>query len=97
MSDELQAIDFAIVGGSGTLSRDFPKNFADVEIFADDLFFDTPYGQSPAFRLCSVGGKNFRLLFAFNASFGYDDAARLSIFRNVKHHVEHHVFDYAFE
>ncbi|MBR1805483.1 MAG: MTAP family purine nucleoside phosphorylase [Selenomonadaceae bacterium] len=59
MSDELQAIDFAIVGGSGTLSSDFPKNFADVEILADDLFFDTPYGQSPAFRLCSVGGKNF--------------------------------------
>ena len=59
MSDELQSIDFAIVGGSGTLSSDFPKNFADVEILADDLFFDTPYGQSPAFRLCSVGGKNF--------------------------------------
>ncbi|MBR3745765.1 MAG: MTAP family purine nucleoside phosphorylase [Selenomonadaceae bacterium] len=59
MSDELQSIDFAIVGGSGTLSSDFPKNFADVEILAEDLFFDTPYGKSPAFRLCNVGGKNF--------------------------------------
>ena len=59
MSDEMQAIDFAIIGGSGTLSADFPKNFADVEILADDLFFDTPYGQSPAFRLCNVGDKNF--------------------------------------
>ncbi len=59
MADEIQSIDFAIVGGSGTLSSDFPKNFADVEILAEDLFFDTPYGKSPAFRLCNVDGKNF--------------------------------------
>ena len=59
MADEIQSIDFAIIGGSGTLSSDFPKNFSDVEILAEDLFFDTPYGKSPAFRLCNVGGKNF--------------------------------------
>lgn len=59
MADEIQSIDFAIVGGSGTLSSDFPKNFADVEILGEDLFFDTPYGKSPAFRLCNVDGKNF--------------------------------------
>ena len=52
-------VDFAIVGGSGTLSGDFPKNFSGTEILADNLFFDTPYGKSPAFRLCSVGGKKF--------------------------------------
>lgn len=52
-------VDFAIVGGSGTLSSDFPKNFSDVEILADNLFFDTPYGKSPAFRFCSVAEKNF--------------------------------------
>ena len=52
-------VDFAIIGGSGTLSSDFPKNFAGVEILAENLFFETPYGQSPAFRFCSVDGKNF--------------------------------------
>ena len=55
----IPSVDFAIIGGSGTLSSDFPKNFADVEILADDLFFETPYGKSPAFRLCNVDGKNF--------------------------------------
>ncbi len=59
MSDKIPNVDFAIIGGSGTLSSDFPKNFADVEILADNIFFDTPYGRSPAFRLCSVDGKNF--------------------------------------
>ena len=49
--------DFAIIGGSGTLSSNFPKNFAD--IVADNLFFETPYGKSPAFRLCEVDGKKF--------------------------------------
>ena len=52
-------VDFAIIGGSGTLSSNFPKNFSGVEILAENLFFETPYGKSPAFRLCSVDGKNF--------------------------------------
>ena len=56
---DIPRVDFAIVGGSGTLSSDFPKNFPDVDILAENLFFDTPYGKSPAFRLCAVGGKKF--------------------------------------
>ena len=56
---EIPRVDFAIIGGSGTLSSDFPKNFADVEILAENIFFETPYGQSPAFKLCNVDGKNF--------------------------------------
>lgn len=56
---KIPAVDFAIVGGSGTLSSDFPKNFAGVEILADNLFFATPYGKSPAFRLCTVADKKF--------------------------------------
>ena len=59
---EIPRVDFAIIGGSGTLSSDFPKNFADVEILADNLFFDTPYGKSPAFRLCTVADKKFNEL-----------------------------------
>lgn len=56
---KIPACDFAIIGGSGTLSSNFPKNFPDVEILAENLFFETPYGKSPAFRLCSVGNKKF--------------------------------------
>lgn len=45
--------DFAVVGGSGTLSSNFPANSEspDVKILEDNLYFDTPYGKSPAFRL----------------------------------------------
>ena len=51
--------DFAIIGGSGTLSSNFPKNFPAAQILEENLFFETPYGKSPAFRLCEVEGKNF--------------------------------------
>ncbi len=57
MTEKIPNVDFAIIGGSGTLSSDFPKHSAD--ILADNLFFATPYGKSPAFRLCAVDGKNF--------------------------------------
>lgn len=51
--------DYAVVGGSGTLSSDFPANLPDedVEILADNLHFETPYGMSPAIRLFRVGEK----------------------------------------
>ncbi|MCR5834138.1 MAG: MTAP family purine nucleoside phosphorylase [Selenomonadaceae bacterium] len=56
---KIPSADFAIIGGSGTLSSDFPKNFDGVKILADNLLFDTPYGQSPALRLCEIDGKSF--------------------------------------
>jgi len=51
--------DFAVVGGSGTLSSNFPAHSEsrDVKILEDNLYFETPYGKSPAFRLFSVGDK----------------------------------------
>jgi len=60
MSDKkIPAASYAVVGGSGTLSSNFPANVsaADVEILADNLRFDTPYGESPAMRLFRVGEK----------------------------------------
>ena len=50
---------FGLVGGSGTLSSDFPARAkaADVTILADELHFATPYGASPSMRLFSVGEK----------------------------------------
>ena len=54
-------VEFAVIGGSGTLSSDFPLGAKadDVTILEDELVFDTPYGTSPVFRLFSVGKKKF--------------------------------------
>ena len=56
---QIPAASYAVIGGSGTLSSDFPRasTAGDVEILADGLHFTTPYGESPAFRLFSVAGR----------------------------------------
>lgn len=53
------AAEIAVIGGSGTLSADFPRNVeaTELEILADDLRFATPFGESPAFRLFTVQGR----------------------------------------
>ena len=56
MSDKIPQAEFAVIGGSGTLSSNFPNNF-DVKISADNLIFETPYGKSPAFKLFEVDGR----------------------------------------
>ena len=57
--DQVPKASFGLVGGSGTLSSDFPAHTkdADVTILADEMHFATPYGASPAMRLFSVGEK----------------------------------------
>lgn len=59
--NKIPRAEFAVVGGSGTLSSNFPAGHVvaggDVEILADNLRFATPYGDSPAMRLFAVGGK----------------------------------------
>ena len=56
LDNKIPKAEYGIVGGSGTLSSDFPNNIQaqDVEIIADNLRFETPYGESPAMRLFSV-------------------------------------------
>ena len=54
--NEIPRADFAIIGGSGTLSSNFPNNF-DVNILAEDLIFTTPYGKSPMMKLFEIGGR----------------------------------------
>ena len=51
--------DFAIIGGSGTLSSKFPENIQDVDIkiLNTDICVNTPYGKSPNFTLFSVNEK----------------------------------------
>lgn len=57
--NKIPAADYAVIGGSGTLSSDFPlgAKAADVSVIADKLVFTTPYGESAPFRLFMVAGK----------------------------------------
>ncbi len=50
----------AIIGGSGTLSMDFPEALHrdDVEVVQRDMVFETPYGQTPTFILFRLSKKN---------------------------------------
>lgn len=50
--------DFGVCGGSGSLSLEFPAALADerVEVLAEKLVFDTPFGRSPAFTHFRVTG-----------------------------------------
>lgn len=59
LDNKIPKAEYGIVGGSGTLSSDFPNNIQaeDVKIIADNLRFETSYGESPAMRLFSVGEK----------------------------------------
>lgn len=59
LTNEIPQADYAVVGGSGTLSSNFPLGAAadDVAILADELVFATPYGESPVFRLFEVAKK----------------------------------------
>ena len=54
--------DFGICGGSGSLSFAFPAGLADprVEIIAQDLRFETPFGTSPLFTHFAVTGPRGR-------------------------------------
>ena len=51
--------DFAIIGGSGTLSSNFPINIKNIpiKIIKEQVFIDTPYGISPALTLFSIDEK----------------------------------------
>lgn len=56
---EIPQAEFGLVGGSGTLSSNFPLHTTstDVKLLGDNLRFNTPYGMGPAMRLFSVGEK----------------------------------------
>jgi len=52
-------VEYAVIGGSGTLSSNFPLGVSDpgVMLIDDNLQFATPYGLSPVFSLFSVDEK----------------------------------------
>ena len=48
--------DYAIIGGSSTHSINFPEDVADVKVLAEQIL-DTPYGESPSFKLFEYSNK----------------------------------------
>jgi len=59
MREEIPKADFAVITGSGTFSINFPEDLRmdGVELIETGLTFETPYGESPALKLFSVGDK----------------------------------------
>jgi 5'-methylthioadenosine phosphorylase len=57
---QVPAAQFGLCGGSGTLGFDFPAALDDprVEILAEGLVFDTPFGRSPVFTHFRVRGEH---------------------------------------
>lgn len=59
LPQEIPSADTAIIGGSSTHSIDFPEAAAreEVEVVANGLVFDTPYGPGPPLKLFTVSGR----------------------------------------
>jgi len=60
VTEKIPQAEFGVIGGSGTLSGDFPRQGSEglrVDILAEELVFQTPFGDSPPFRLFAVQGR----------------------------------------
>ena len=59
INNQIPKADFAIIGGSGTLSSSFPVNIedTDIKILDTHILVDTPYGKSPRFTLFQLNEK----------------------------------------
>ncbi len=55
------AADFAIIGGSGTNSLEFPGDVSEfrseINILAENIVLDTPYGTGPPLKLFELAGR----------------------------------------
>jgi 5'-methylthioadenosine phosphorylase len=57
--DLIPAAGYAVIGGSGTFSINFPEDLGlqEIEVINDKLTFATPFGESPTFKLFTCGNK----------------------------------------
>ncbi len=55
---EIPKVDYAIIGGSGTWACEFPEDIKldGVKVLEKDMKFETPYGETVPFKLCSIDG-----------------------------------------
>jgi len=62
VNNSVPAAGFAVIGGSSTFSVNFPDDFTHqyptLNIIADRMVFTTPYGESPPFKLFTLGNEN---------------------------------------
>jgi 5'-methylthioadenosine phosphorylase len=52
-------VKVAVIGGSSILGSGFPKTFEDVDVIAEEVVFNTPFGPTAPFTHASVDGTEF--------------------------------------
>ena len=52
-------VKVAVIGGSAVMGSGFPRGFEGVEVIADGVEFETPFGPTAPFTHASVGGSEF--------------------------------------
>ena len=60
MTEKIPQVQYAVIGGSGTYSINFPEdlNRSDIEVINQGTVFKTPYGDSPPIKFFNLGGKS---------------------------------------
>jgi 5'-methylthioadenosine phosphorylase len=56
---EIPTAKIAVLGGSTTMWSGFPRGYEGVEIIADELVFETPFGPTAPFTHAEVEGREF--------------------------------------
>jgi len=60
INQEIPKVQYAVIGGSGTWACDFPEDIGmeGVKVLQRDMEFETPFGVTVPFKLCSLQGKD---------------------------------------
>lgn len=56
---EIPKVKIAVLGGSTTIGANFPRAYKGVNVIADGLVFETPFGPTAPFTQAEVDGKEF--------------------------------------
>jgi len=56
---EIPKVKIAVLGGSTTIGANFPRAYKGVNVIADGLVFETPFGPTAPFTHAKVEGKEF--------------------------------------
>ncbi len=56
---EIPKVKIAVLGGSTTIGANFPRAYKGVNVIADGLVFETPFGPTAPFTHAEVEGKEF--------------------------------------
>ncbi len=56
---EIPKVKIAVLGGSTTIGANFPRAYKGVNVIADGLVFETPFGPTTPFTHAEVDGKEF--------------------------------------